>query len=1364
MVVSLPPRGSEPALLLENWLEKESRWLRKWHWRYVTLTVEGRLRTYTSEPAGMVSANAGTSFSSAGMEQGACTLTDDVDVRGGTFWSTTLRGGGRSSFRFSVTAGSRSFCFAAETCEMRDKWARTLEEVGASLREERRGPRADPEGARSSSALPPTVPPASPSSSSRAPELPASPSASTSAPAEAAATLGADSPPRSPEPSPRLSGTPSPASGAASSASGSPPGKGKGKGQPPGKAPGKAPPCKAKPPALSLPVSEAVLAPATPSSGPPGAPKASTPGKAPPGKRPPPPKLAGAKQVAGAPLAKAQASKAAPKALPIGRRLTLRMTRIDAQAFSGLTHPPTPALGSQAKEQDREQQSVPAVDPAAIDLDALRTAFAPQARPPPKKRLSTSSRVELLPRDAAQNIGIVLAKLRVDTRKLATALEQLDPSVCLISSDEANRLLDVWPAAETLQALTDYSTKGADISRLRDVERQIMPLVLLSRMGPRLRLMVLAGTLEERVGEGLAQLERLQVACKELQASTILRDLIAIIAVTYNYVNFGTQAADSRDVLRGFDVQSLLRLRETKAYRGDFSGFHMLHFVLKQLLQQLPELRPSKLNEEFSGLPKATGVTLERLRQDLALLRGDHAFVQAELRDHRKVYETPVPQVEEPAAEEPPSPSQLSSSPPPSPPPPDPGPRVFNIADDDAASEPERDATPRPPVNRRQNVLEVLMGNGRNLASLAEAWVRGDEVLGGPLPTSQDPFFDVALAADGEPPPPGWLWLWKPSRQWQRCWCEVRRSFLVIYNTKEERFVSAVYVVLPNAEIIPFGTAGSSDVGLQLAESTPYGFEIKSRGHHRTIRLCASRRPEVERWLRVLSDQVLFHGTGIVFVHEPGRPLQGGGWRQLLCFVRGGRLLGFVQPRHAIEGRDPDRAWTLTEITVRSLQDLGSSHAAQSLAVTAPHGFEIFHPRSGRSWQFVCDSQAEESAWLRELVSVPRTPREGLRRLTPATLLESVLESPCFQRSTSTSALAQVEPTTPAAAAVSSEASSPSSPPIVEGRPQEREQTLDELRRQLVMAMPPPPLPSRDRSMSQEEKQQQAGLQALAPPAEDSFSTSDPVPPPPSLSGSTWPSFHTTPPTSFEVREEQRDSAASHAAPEVRGPASAAVCQQKTEEATTEVSESQQPASDLMNDSTAESEEQQCGDGLSTTPAGVAQVLSPSSLQGSAQESLQNSVQEQDSESATDSESEPGSPKQVDKLMEGDDCIGRLTKLDLRLAEKTEEMSKALTVAEDDCRSLLEFFGLEAPSGPRLSALVLQLLESLSDFVKQLRTAWEDLERHNRRSQREARDSHAGAGQLSSCAGSKASTPPQSIHGSQPGSTLSTPRGRRKLL
>lgn len=676
------------------------------------------------------------------------------------------------------------------------------------------------------------------------------------------------------EPNPTTSDLPSTASG-----------KGKGKGPPPpskgsGKGKGKAPP----------PAGKGVK----------GKGKASA---------PPPPKGAG----------KAE-PKSQPKgpALPIGRRLSLKPSSVTAEAFNLVT----------ARGEERSE-APPRPEEELVDLAELHETFAAAPTQAIKTKIR-ARRKEILPRGIAQNVAIALARLgQGATENLAAALRALsgEGASLGVPADEVSRLLEVWPDEKVLAPLKDFALSEADPEPLRDVEKQLLPLLVIPRVRQRLRLLVLADMAEKRVGEALDQLQLLRRACYEIQNSSLLRELLAIIVLLFNYVNFGAapEKAQVTSSLKGVDVPSLLRLRETKASKGDFPGFHMLHFVVKQLLKQRASWKKEKVDEELPSLRRACKVHMERLNSELQELKGDYFFVQTEFQEHREEYHG-----------------------------------------SDSSDEEVEPSTEHP----NWGFLDKLLARGLDFANLAEAWLRGDEVLGRPYHPSVGCFaaFDSLQGEDGSAPP-GWLWLCRPSGRWQRCWSEVRGPVLVLYKVELHHCTGATYVTLPGALLADGNKEemGKDEAHLcQEGDSEDSGapkdgasFELITAGSNgRLLRLCASSRKQAASWRRVFEQVAKRPGAGYLSVSGPGQSEE-----TLFCAAAGDEFAAYERPRDALEAMSP--RWRLgRDFTCRR---------------TTAVSFQLV--KQEELWNFGCQDISDAQRWFDYFSSLDRS--EGSQASSP---------------------------------------------------------------------------------------------------------------------------------------------------------------------------------------------------------------------------------------------------------------------------------------------------------------------------------------------------------------------------------------------
>lgn len=793
---------NEKPPVVQGWLQKKGQVLGRWNWRFVRLTANCRLQTFTSDPSG---------------DDRVASETDNFDLR--------VRGTGAdvcntchtpsAPFGFALTIGPKSgmhrtILLAADSDEVRQAWLQAIAEAanGSSTdaaspkniaSQEAKGGAVNERDESKRTAFPDAVTTEEVIETNISKKLSGEDASTNEASNGKASHLDAMQPGQEAITRARSQGDPQ-------SGKGVTPGKApRGKGMPPGKAP---------------PV------------------KGASPGKAPLGKGMPPGK---------APLGKGPPVKAASKggigssstapSLPIGRRLSVRAVAgvTGAEAFGG--------------------------DPSNVDLDALRSVFSPQTAGTGEANNSAatrrSSRIELLPRDTAQNVAIVVRKLRIDPAVLADALDRLEPAGCTLTSDEAERLCHALPSTDLLQPIKEYGKADKDPQKLRDIERILLPLAMLTRLAPRLRLLVLSKTLGERLGDVVLRMSNLQAACEAVRSSSVLRDLLAIVLRVFNYVNFGSGTKDeSQSCLRTVDVQSLIRLQETKAYGGPFPRYNMLHFCLQQLIQQRQDLCLEDLGRELSDLPHAAGTSLVEIRHGLTQLRDDLEFAHAELHGHHDEYagifeNTPeVPKIPDPVPKSPEPPkAPLPQSPP-----------EFSIDSSDLVAE-ESDEEVSPFMEKRRSLLKRFLAKGMDIVLFTQEWLNGDSIVG-----KANHFADAMVPEDGEIPPPGMLWRRRCQGEWEKCWGEVRASLLVLYTIDSKRVSSTSYVVLPSAEVMPLHSIYASERARRIAKECPnLGFEVRPvTGGGRPEIFRAGTAREAVRWIDFLDLQA--HGCGVGFL------------------------------------------------------------------------------------------------------------------------------------------------------------------------------------------------------------------------------------------------------------------------------------------------------------------------------------------------------------------------------------------------------------------------------------------------------------------------------------------------------------------
>eukprot|EP00930_Biecheleria_cincta_P089798 TRINITY_DN79136_c0_g1_i1.p1 TRINITY_DN79136_c0_g1~~TRINITY_DN79136_c0_g1_i1.p1 ORF type:complete len:803 (-),score=196.85 TRINITY_DN79136_c0_g1_i1:309-2717(-) len=225
----------------------------------------------------------------------------------------------------------------------------------------------------------------------------------------------------------------------------------------------------------------------------------------------------------------------------------------------------------------------------------------------PGKGSSTQGRVCLLPPQRAQNLAIALRQVPISTAELCEVLRRMRFSHASVSQEALEHIYNnlLPPLLESIEFFKAYEGPP---EALRDVERQLLPLVMLPRLKARLQ-SLLFGTSLPRLHSGLmARVKHLKQACQEVRDSAALRRLLGTVLRVGNFLNHGVDAPDAGGgvEVRGFAMESLLKLRDFRASQGCESAVSALHCIVLHLQPSEPQL-PGKLREELKSVLEEAG-------------------------------------------------------------------------------------------------------------------------------------------------------------------------------------------------------------------------------------------------------------------------------------------------------------------------------------------------------------------------------------------------------------------------------------------------------------------------------------------------------------------------------------------------------------------------------------------------------------------------------------------------------------------------------------------------------------------------------------------------------------------------------------
>ncbi|KAI5476137.1 hypothetical protein MNV49_000407 [Pseudohyphozyma bogoriensis] len=176
----------------------------------------------------------------------------------------------------------------------------------------------------------------------------------------------------------------------------------------------------------------------------------------------------------------------------------------------------------------------------------------------------------------AQNVAIMLARFKMPNSSIRDAVLFFDDSK--LSLDNLKAIKHFVPTADEAEAITSYN---GDFSALSSSDQYFKEMLVIPRLGERLSCMLMRRRLEMDMEELKPELTILRCAADELKASTKLKTILASVLAIGNALN----ASNFRGNARGFQLDSLLKLKETRAVSDSGPTPTLLHYLVKVLLR-----------------------------------------------------------------------------------------------------------------------------------------------------------------------------------------------------------------------------------------------------------------------------------------------------------------------------------------------------------------------------------------------------------------------------------------------------------------------------------------------------------------------------------------------------------------------------------------------------------------------------------------------------------------------------------------------------------------------------------------------------------------------------------------------------------
>ncbi|KAK9817525.1 hypothetical protein WJX74_007435 [Apatococcus lobatus] len=237
-----------------------------------------------------------------------------------------------------------------------------------------------------------------------------------------------------------------------------------------------------------------------------------------------------------------------------------------------------------------------------------------------------STEISLIEHRRAHNICIELSGIRLPFPEIKAALLQMDDSALSLEHlDALSRAIPDDIERRDIQSFLQGSHpkhKGvSDPNLLGTVERYFLQVMDIPRLKQRIQAFIFSRSFSSTINRARGQLEALQKASEQLQASTDFMTLLQAVLALGNHLNKGTM----RGAASGFKLDTLLKLADVK---GTDRRTSLLHFVVRQLIASQPSVE--QLSQQLAASKQAADIqvsaingSVEELRSGLKQIHGE---------------------------------------------------------------------------------------------------------------------------------------------------------------------------------------------------------------------------------------------------------------------------------------------------------------------------------------------------------------------------------------------------------------------------------------------------------------------------------------------------------------------------------------------------------------------------------------------------------------------------------------------------------------------------------------------------------------------------------------------------------------------
>ncbi|EQC41966.1 hypothetical protein SDRG_00815 [Saprolegnia diclina VS20] len=246
-----------------------------------------------------------------------------------------------------------------------------------------------------------------------------------------------------------------------------------------------------------------------------------------------------------------------------------------------------------------------------MDLDEIESLFFAKADSKTKKAaakpLARKQAVTLVDGKRAMNAAIALARIKLTYAQVAAAIGTLD--ACGLTLEQLVTINEYLPTDDEVGVVTRYA---GDPDVLGEAEKFFAAIATVPRYTLKMECLITKSSFQTRVAEIDASVTNVTRACDDVKGSRLLKLLLGMVLKLGNTLNGGEE---TEHAIRGFSVDSLLRLGITKTVDNKTT---VLHYLVRVIKKNQPVVLD--FAKELEHVPSAAREATEAIDQALSSL------------------------------------------------------------------------------------------------------------------------------------------------------------------------------------------------------------------------------------------------------------------------------------------------------------------------------------------------------------------------------------------------------------------------------------------------------------------------------------------------------------------------------------------------------------------------------------------------------------------------------------------------------------------------------------------------------------------------------------------------------------------------